>query len=260
MFISISTTPYVMETKELGSLVRVSGKIGEFRERRQITIRELAIEEDVNFETQRWVEIIQLKLKFYDVPFVYPKGLVEEFFPTHDIDSNVIKEERKPATVASGELSEATFRRSMKEYIERKRFTSFHYGDIRAADELVKIARQVLLQQHQCTDPAPTQVSSLFSRGIKKLVKDGLLYVKDADADVYEVIHHEVNLGREVLHLIQHETRKHQENVHESTIITKIRSIKAFQNVPREVLLDSLKRLVDSGDLFQPENREYKLV
>ncbi|KAK9702634.1 hypothetical protein K7432_011146 [Basidiobolus ranarum] len=252
--------PY-RETKELGSLVRVSGKIGEFRERRQLTIRELVIEEDVNFEIQRWVEIVHLKLKIYDIPFVYPTDIVEEFFPAYSIDSNITKEEKKQPNTTTVELSETTFRKSLKEYIERKRFTSFHYGDIRAAEELISIAKQVLLQQYHCTDPAPPRISSLFSRGIKRLVRDGFLYVRDADADVYEVIHHEVNLGKQILQIIRLEMSKHeQDNVNEITIITKIRSIKAFQHVPKEVLLDSLKKLVDSGDLFQPENREYKLI
>ncbi|KAI8824902.1 uncharacterized protein EV422DRAFT_516723 [Fimicolochytrium jonesii] len=56
------------KTLSLGDLVKVSGRLGEFRFQRQITINSITVENDMNMEAFRWLEILDLKTSFYTSP------------------------------------------------------------------------------------------------------------------------------------------------------------------------------------------------
>eukprot|EP01137_Pigoraptor_chileana_P032218 Opistho-2@21255 len=67
----------------LGDCVTMRGRLGTFREHRQLTVHAIRIERDPNAEALHWLSVLSLKRSTYDVPCVLLTGTAGGMAPAH---------------------------------------------------------------------------------------------------------------------------------------------------------------------------------
>ncbi|KNC48826.1 OB-fold nucleic acid binding domain-containing protein [Thecamonas trahens ATCC 50062] len=137
------------------------------------------------------------------------------------------------------------------------------YAELRRLPEL-NAAAQVALAAVPSTVEAATRLKSLFVRTLARLVSDGLIFLQDEDADVYEAISVSRNLGPALLALVA-DARNHDvrpgdgsvSGVTASALVNLIAASPSFCNVARSRVFDAIAVLVDESYIFESAPRVY---
>lgn len=140
------------------------------------------------------------------------------------------------------------------------------YADLKADPALLSIA-QTLLDATPSSVDSQTRMRTLFVRGLASLVSQGLIFLQDEEADVYEAVSFEGNLGPHILGLIS-DPRNHDvtpldgsaSGVSSSSLLSLIGASHFFCNVPRKVILDALALLLADSYIYECSNRVYAPV
>ncbi|TPX45468.1 hypothetical protein SeMB42_g03699 [Synchytrium endobioticum] len=284
----------------LGSLVRVRGRITEFRGSRQITVDEMFLEPNVNYEYLRWLEVVDLKQSIYDKPFQPPSNLsIHDLFNTsesdlHSVTNNLhddglLKHAKTMYELATKEASrpdarddhlKEAIRWLMEVHIMGNATGSLlvEYAKIRA--ELMTVAENVILQQYKSDNHpiTPSRINSAFGRALNSLIDEGFVYLQDVQRDVYEVIKPEQNLSAYILKILENETTKRISSLSKGKgqvgavsssfdgisfdiILFELRQPKCpFSRCSASGVREALRYLVGSSDVYEISPGHYKVI
>jgi hypothetical protein len=95
------------------------------------------------------------------------------------------------------------------------------------------------------------------------LVKEGVLFLKDAEQDTYEVIRHETNLGPAILeilikgcsHLDQHQSVSGIQLLY---VLNSLKMSVDFRYVPKASIEKSLREMVKCSEIWEVANKMYR--
>ncbi|RUS30249.1 hypothetical protein BC938DRAFT_479659 [Jimgerdemannia flammicorona] len=138
---------------ELGTLVRMSGKVGQWRDQWQITVYNIDAIDDLNTEMLHWLEILSLKRAVYDKPFVLPPAMqekateLEQSLSVTDLADDVGKARFDFDALDPSETNEAAFKQAIMQHVEDSGMTEFLYTAMRSSPEMENRAKKVLLYQ-----------------------------------------------------------------------------------------------------------------
>lgn len=93
------------------------------------------------------------------------------------------------------------------------------------------------------------------------LVKDGFLFIKSHEDDIYEVIKHKKNLGPVILNIIRNATKplgSTTGTVKRGYILARLAEMEMYRTVPQSVVLQSLRLLEESSEIYEVGNGAYK--
>ncbi|KAJ3288843.1 CST complex subunit STN1 [Borealophlyctis nickersoniae] len=258
-------------TCKLGELVRVMGRITDFRGSRQITINNITTEADPNVELLRWIEALELRENVYRQPFTISNSYRQQVLNLPSAaaaDENgqltpcVPSFEEELSKLQTAAVVEEDLKDMIRIYFLSNDIKALQYLQIRDAPVFIDLARRILLHSKNVISPSTQQISTLFTRAMWRLVKEGVLYV-DKDTDVYTVIEHDLNLGPAILGIVQEETMALTQldgGVPQEFIILRLRDKyrNKFKHVPRKAVIQSLGKLVSSSDIYDVGKGEYR--
>ncbi|KAI8998329.1 hypothetical protein BC832DRAFT_594939 [Gaertneriomyces semiglobifer] len=247
---------------KLGMLVNVRGRVTEWRER-EIMVNSLVIERDPNREPLHWLTVLDLKATTYSKPFTVPSSLyasaVSLSLPSTSHTDSTTAADRK-MTYASlletfqsrTELGHEDLARAMELYVQTLP-ASFAYSLIRTCTGLRKLATRIL----QCHSPgeqilivSETQVDTLISRSLHKLVTGGVIYLSDPDLDLYTLVR--PALKAFVLEILRTGKSREEETWR------CVRDDERFKHVKKEKLRTVLADLVEESEVWEASRGEWK--
>ncbi|KAJ3168557.1 CST complex subunit STN1 [Geranomyces variabilis] len=279
------------QTMPLGQLVSVSGRVTEFRAKRQVTVDVIIAETDPNVETVRWLEVAELMESVYIQPAqdtgVNMKDL-EAWLEVHEgatndasdtngeISSEVIfilieraisspllakqseqYEQLSTKTVLDNPTEEDLLR-LVKLHIEAHNLERFPFGLLLNAPGIDSLIRTIFALQHGNDFPSKQRCTSMLSRAMQSLVKGGLIYHIGGDEDAYEVISHQLNLGPAVFDLIKERCQNGPDAVSGEYIVHTIRNMSQFKSITKAKIEKSIELLIASSDIYECGAQQYK--
>ncbi|RIA95514.1 hypothetical protein C1645_816609 [Glomus cerebriforme] len=208
--------PLVLNKFNLSELVRISGIISEYKERKEIKIRQMDKIEDPNEELLRWIEIIDLKTNVYSKEYKITlnhsneKGLlrdkssaissstnkvywhnISKYYPSKKISNNTsggddniqssaIQCSALQFSTVKIHYDEETLKRYIKEYINENGFNEFRFSRIVEESRLQEIAIKVLQSQGREIDNFTKEVKTAQGRNNNfKQYKKEITYFKE---------------------------------------------------------------------------------
>ncbi|TPX68549.1 hypothetical protein SpCBS45565_g02993 [Spizellomyces sp. 'palustris'] len=261
------------KTLLLGTLVRIAGRVSDYRGQRQITVNAITAESDPNIETLRWLEVIDLKQCVYDVPLQISGGHMDRarallMSPeANRVAADNCPGDRNPSAELEQLLrekrdldtTEEDLKRALKLFIQSKELVLVPYTVLRHSDEILFLVNRLLMTQNQISYPSAQRVNSTIARTVQTLVREGFMYLYNEEDDVYEIIRHDVNLGLAILNLIKSDAKCQGGAVLESIIFT-LRVDKKFKYVHRNAIEKSVGLLVNASEIYEVDHKEYRAV
>ncbi|KAJ3023404.1 CST complex subunit STN1 [Thoreauomyces humboldtii] len=271
------------DTIPLGYLVKVTGRIADFRSKRQLTVNSIVSEEDPNVETLRWLETVELTTTVYDAPAQGTEKELQDLLTIwmekeqRDLLAlgigSLIENQDDPVTEYKEALgifqtenpTEGDLKRLVRLFIVANDLIEVPFSTLRSSTDIVTATRQVLRAQSKAFHPSDQRINSTLASVVKILVQEGFMYHRDTDADVYEIIRHDINLGQAVLKLVQVESEgrgrgREKGGISEEEIVYAIRRLQRFKLVPRTVVEASIGLLLSGSDIYEVERKQFKSI
>lgn len=190
-------------------------------------------------------------------------------------------------------MDETKFKHFILQTLRDEGKSCVRYDSLRKHPLLQELSCRILFMQSNAKIPATSsRVSSMFSRSLLALVKEGHLFLKDADQDLYEMIDHDLNLGADVLEVIHAAhtqvhgllvspnssqplptqpplTASHPPNplhkqpsidfgISEEYICGKVIRMSSYRYVGPAKVIQSIKQLIDRGLVWESSKKEYR--
>lgn len=218
---------------EIGDIVRVIGKLGEWRDAKRIHIQSIVKQNDPNIEYLHWLEIMHLKQYVYDRQFVVPPKVLGMRHLTNlrrgEADEEVVYKkgelfEKQWKEIADKEEapSAESLRTLIQTYLQSYELTSISFTDLCKIPKLEEYALKVVVHDEGTEMDVDNDndneyevdygkkrkrmVAALWRDCVEKLVLAGFMFKSDYVQNVYTLITHEANLGAILLAIIKHET------------------------------------------------------
>ncbi|KAJ3088453.1 CST complex subunit STN1 [Quaeritorhiza haematococci] len=258
---------------QLGNLVRVTGRVSEFKGQRQITINNIYVENNVNLEPLFWAEVLELKQTVYNVPFRLPPNIQDEIVTrtlraSQDsskkvaVDSTEEQDKMTQNVMDRPEIHMSDLVTSIRLFVEAHEMGEVFFREVLKEPVLVGIAKKPM-KETEVNDHSKSTVHMRFSCAFLELVKEGVMYQKREAEDLYEIIGHDLNLGRDLLRIIQEEAASGysgEDGILEETLILKLRLMQRYKCIPRAKVAQSLALLVESSDIYEVGYKHYKCL
>ncbi|KAG0172054.1 CST complex subunit STN1 [Apophysomyces sp. BC1015] len=249
----------------LGTSLFIAGTVREYRGSRQVIVRSLSQVLDPNIEVLHAVEAIALHKNRYTKPFSLPSTAVEN---EDAIKKHLAQDNSQSQLITSSQLADPTpsqkFHKALLQYLKTE-YDNDHFSCHEAGrgnPELERLARHMLIELHNGSNPPPRQVTELFVASVNALAKSGEIVQVDGPSGMYRVLTDE-ELQDTILKVIEEastSTSLHQGGVLREFIIQQIISVEIYSRLSRERILQCLKKMVSSSILYHTAPREYKIV
>ncbi|KAG0191513.1 hypothetical protein DFQ28_011698 [Apophysomyces sp. BC1034] len=220
---------------------------------------------DPNIEVLHAVEAIALHKNRYTKPFSLPSTAVEN---EDAIKKHLAQDNSQSQLITSSQLADPTpsqkFHKALLQYLKTE-YDNDHFSCHEAGrgnPELERLARHMLIELHNGSNPPPRQVTELFVASVNALAKSGEIVQVDGPSGMYRVLTDE-ELQDTILKVIEEastSTSLHQGGVLREFIIQQIISVEIYSRLSRERILQCLKKMVSSSILYHTAPREYKIV
>eukprot|EP01137_Pigoraptor_chileana_P032217 Opistho-2@21251 len=252
------------------------GRLGTFREHRQLTVHAIRIERDPNAEALHWLSVLSLKRSTYDVPCVLLTGTAGGMAPAHVHDreggggtKRLTDDDAAPAAkrraMGRGHPSVtddpvcATIMSWLSERTAADRI-SFAYEELKCDEGVVDAVRQGSEQAD--AHVAGMASSFVLARALRRLVEHGIVFVADAQSDRYEAVSHQHNLGPSLLRAIRERSADGDDGASGVSLDDLVADLgrTPLGNVSREQLAQSLELLVRSSRIYEMGPSLYRSV
>ncbi|CAB4026655.1 CST complex subunit STN1 [Paramuricea clavata] len=249
-----------------GDLVTVMGKISVFREERQITASSFYIETDPNVEVFHWLEVMKLR-EIYEKPFE-----VSENPETKTVTKPWLKNELE---IEIDRLEES-LKSAIAEYLEITDALSFTLDTLCGVNKVMEIMRQltskyrerssdkkVEMKQPLVSNP---EVRQVIKQTLRKLDKDGIVYCKpitDYNHREYEFISIKKDLSPRIVNVIKeicHSQGESSCGIALNKIVSNLKSLEKYKNVPRDRVKVGLEHLMNNGDIYETRQGHYRIA
>ncbi|OZJ06295.1 hypothetical protein BZG36_00710 [Bifiguratus adelaidae] len=228
-----------------GTRLTVQGKITEFRGARQITIHEVGIEKDPNYETYFWLNAIKLKVDVYDKPFIISEHMMHAIREQRLDDANGASRLNLPSTHDIN--PDSKFKNVVRRLIENQVGGRFYFDELQAWDG-IKQAAQACFSEN--TNVATQNHYQQFAKAIRQLVKEGYLIVIDSEQDLYEVVQDLKNLGPAIVEIMKSAMRTYgirDAGVRIEFIASKLCEQQMYRSIPRARIDACMSVLLENG-------------
>eukprot|EP00158_Paraphelidium_tribonemae_P003547 Partr_v1_DN26218_c0_g1_i1_m48197 len=299
-------SPASAKAELMGKLISVVGRISEFRNERQLTAFSYSVEVDPNAETVHFLRCLEFK-RYLDKPLAaIPDSIKENVKALESVmnlgapvslPSQVEGESAVDLSLLTAAPSEVTLKYRIQDKI-LKNYPHFTFSQLLCIEDLVQHARLALDIGPILHDEASDlRVRAAVSRCLFHLVKEGVIYLDDIDADIYARVSVADNIAPAILEFIK-SRRSHVDDepaasdiplhllnllaqlprrkdlvveapavksrrdavnpgTSERDIVKHLKSSIRFRFVPRAVITAAIDHLIDNCLIFEVGFREF---
>lgn len=239
---------------ELGTLVRVLGKIATYRGQKQIIIDDIFTLKNPNEELAHYIEKYTL-LQQYKLPYELP---TEEQMK---MDLKASKLEMDPDTYAVDytvkALSNLIFDRLAESNNKNQAFTMTR---VRNDTQVIELARKILIQQGE--KPEEYRIAELFNEAANKLMSEGFLSAEGTKNGLYQLVD-KIKIEQFVLKTISDVCKSNtgEGGIHKSYIIAKLKENFNLEKKTAAVVAQiTIGDLFEKGFIYPTSDRKYKVT
>lgn len=207
---------------KIGNIVTVSGRLILYENDVQITINSYNKEVDPNVELLHWVNVMKAN-RIYSLP---NPGINAEALLNPNLNQSIMK----PKPPKLDPLSDL-INSFILEHIKYN--TSFQFQDLTKHPDLLKKIKDSKLE----VDSA-NALSIQVSKIVRLLLNQGIIYFKDEQMDIYEVVSSD-NLGKALLNIMINESKQveKKEDIYLDEITLKLHSdYPQYRKIPRSIV------------------------
>ena len=241
---------------KLGDLVTIKGKVQDFRNKRQLNITHIIIENDPNIELLRNLTTIT-NHDIYDMPnlnsqqgFTMSIAKVKRQQYSDHVYNNC-------SYLTDSGLTGFIHARLNEEFADG----SFTYNQILQESKIMEYALSVLSGQFNESNPSSSRISSLLKKSVSDLTKQGdlckfkiigLIILIDEYDDIYSLVN-DIDLDQIVHNWLKQESCL-------ELLVSKLREESKYQHATRSRVKNAVGRLIEQGLIYEREKDVYVCV
>ncbi|KAG2215829.1 hypothetical protein INT46_007452 [Mucor plumbeus] len=178
---------YDYKPLEIGTAVRITGKISTFKDERQIAIYDIYPTLDPNQELQHFIHAILLRKEYakeYKLPNVM-KPHVQELIEQIQVD----EQDQLGYNSQRKRVDKSTFEKAVLEFLRNHHVPMFSKDTARDNPTLTAMAVEIL-SNGRGKKPTKMEITYLFTKAVEKLLKEGYI-VEIGCNETYKVVDEE---------------------------------------------------------------------
>ncbi|KAE8590436.1 hypothetical protein XENTR_v10018066 [Xenopus tropicalis] len=237
---------------DIGDTIRVRGSIKVFRDQREIVASVFYKVEDPKLDIQmaRMFDLPYMYRNVYDKPFAIPEHLKDS--SAGQTDHHIVTQSHLIML-----LSE-----KVKVFLMENKIHNFYQRELESVDSLIAIASRPVsdfktIESMESSNSK--QIRSIFKEAIQLLLKEGYIFQKDQNREVYQVTDQDKDLHKLTLNIIKEDCRrqKHAEKgCHFLHILTCVR-LSVGSSVSEAVLRRVIDTLEGNSDIVSTMENYY---
>ncbi|CEP10653.1 hypothetical protein [Parasitella parasitica] len=244
---------------EIGTAVRITGKISTFRDERQIVIYDIYPTLDPNQELQHFIQAMLLKKEYekeYELPEILKPNVQElvEQIQINDEDQLVYNSQTLKVDVSA-------FEDQVLQFLKGYSMPMFSKDAPRDNPELVQMAELVLTKQFD-DPPKKSEITHLFTKALEKWLKEG--YIVECGRDgTYKVVDEEY-LSKLILSSIKEMSKQYADKysgIRIEYIIKSIGTDREYAGLVKnnKIIYKIVDHLVEQSLIYPTGHLEYKV-